>query len=126
MEHENKQPTIPSVINFNYIKSSCFRVVHCDGVIGAPTPQANITASIFSERVPIPQQVALKVDSTGHLGAEIKERRIQREGIVREVEVELVMSVEVAKQFSDWLLANIKAVNEGRERADAAKGGANK
>lgn len=96
-------------VAFHYIKSNQFRVIHGDGAAGGPSPDGEkIHFAIYSERIPIPTKVVHEVDSEGRLG---KERsRESRGGIVREVEVDIVMSVRQAKILAEWLIAHVKNV----------------
>ena len=100
-------------ITFHWIKSSCFRVVHVDGVVGAIAPNKLVHASVFSERhaIPIQEDWSLKPDKT--LGERVS--YVSRGGVVRELEADLVMAPEVARQFARWLI----------ERANEAEGKSN-
>lgn len=95
-------PTQKKKLRFNFIKSSSFRVVHADGAWGGITPHGNIQVAFFSERTPIPQQIVHELTETG-LGPEIKEERVARDGVVREVEVSVQMNLDIAKSVHDWL-----------------------
>lgn len=59
-----------------------------------------IHMAVFSERTPLPQKVIHTVNE-GILGPEIK--REGKEGVFREIEVDLVMSASVAIALRDWL-----------------------
>ena len=119
MENEEQPSPEQTKICFNYIKSNHFRVVHCDGAIGTPTPQGNIAASFFSERLPIPQQTTQMLEPDGKLSTELLDQRVQRDGIVREVEVEMVMSAEVAESVAKWLTDRVAAIRRIAANADA-------
>lgn len=63
-----------------------------------------VQLAIFNERPPIPQKVvhAMEIrDSQAILGKEIQ--REGKTGVVREVEVDILMNLEVAKAVRDWL-----------------------
>ncbi len=100
---EQGLPPLPSKIRFHYIKSNLFRVVHADGVWGGITPTGGIQIAFFSERVPIPQQVEFQLSPDGRVGEEIPEGKVAREGIVREVEVDVVINLGTARLIRDWL-----------------------
>jgi len=89
-------------INFHYIKSNNFRVVHADGAHGGVTPRGDIHMALFNERNPIPVRITNKIAENGTLGEEIG--RSMRDGIVREVEVDVILDPEVAKSIANWLL----------------------
>lgn len=102
------EPTKPSTLSFHYIKSTCFRVIHVDGALGGPLPSGRgVHLGLYSERAAIPQQVTHEIDSKGHVGREIPEQRLSRDGVVRELEVDAVMDVETAEAIRDWLSKNI-------------------
>ena len=101
-------------IEFHYIKSNSFRTVHCDGVWGGTTPRGYITMSFYSERAPIPNRLIHSVAADGRVGKEISEKRISREGIIREVEVEVIMDLAMAKSTAEWLQGHIKFLENQR------------
>jgi hypothetical protein len=103
-------------IQFHYIKSNHFRVIHGDGVIGGVTPSGkNIQASVFSERGPIPKSVTHSINEKGELGVVLAEDN--RMGVVREVECEITLSIEVAEALSKWLKENTAKVRKKQREA---------
>ena len=72
--------------------------------------------AFFNERNPIPQQIVHEIMESG-LGAEIKKERVTRGGIVREVEVDVLMNLDVAKSMHKWLGQKIKNAEEFRIQA---------
>ena len=97
----------PQEVSFHYIKSNLFRVVHVDGAIGGASPRGLIQINFYSERQPIPKQtVHALVDDK--LGEEIRERRISRDGIVREIEVGAMLDLNGAMSLYVWLEEHIK------------------
>ena len=103
--HEGK---VPDRIKFDYIKSNLFRVIHADGAVGGISPKATIHFAFYSERSPIPKQTVFPVNEDGTLGQEIKDERVVRDAIVREVEVDVVMDLNTANSFLKWLEEKIK------------------
>lgn len=97
----------PAEINFEYIKSTQFRVVHVDGVSGSITPGRLIHAAVFNERPAIPQRTFQRINPDGTLGSVIDEKTVSRGGIVRELEVDMVMSAEAARTLASWLLQRV-------------------
>ena len=102
----------PGRIKFDYIKSNFFRVVRADGVFGGVTPRQAIHMAFFNERNAIPKQTVFSVNEDGTLGPEIREERVVRDAIVREVEVDVVMDLNTAKSFLEWLRKKIELVEE--------------
>lgn len=105
-------------VNFDYIKSTQFRVIHVDGAIGGITPSGNVHISLYSERPAIPKQVVHNVKANGTLGDEIGEKRVSRGGIVREMDVDVVMSIAAAETLCSWLQQKIE---EGKEQISEAQ-----
>ena len=101
-------PEIPNKVAFHYLKSTQFRVVHTDGAVGGITPSGYLHLALFSERAAIPQRVVQEVSSDGKLGAEIPDEGFSRGGIVRELEVDAVFSIETAKMVRDFLSTQIE------------------
>lgn len=108
----------PSSIDFYYIKSNSFRVVHGDGVWGGTTPRGYIAINFFSERSPIPQKLTHEITPTG-LGDETG--REWREGIIREVEVEVLVDLDTAKSLIPWLEGHISALEEIQAQKEKGK-----
>ena len=101
----------PHSIDFHYIKSNSFRVVHADGVWGGPTPRGYVSMSFYSERTPIPRRITHAVTQEGNLGKLGDEvGRDTREGLVREVEVEVMLDLELARSLAQWLDDKIEAL----------------
>lgn len=117
----------PRRVKFHFVKSSLFRVIHSDGVWGGLSPRGLMTLSFFNERLPIPQAVEHAI-TDGTLGDEVA--RHGRDGIVREVEFEAIMTIEAAKSLRDWLDQHITKgealVAEARKQDEsrASKGAA--
>jgi hypothetical protein len=98
---------IPSTVTFHYVKSNYFRMVHANGVFGGINPDGSLLVTVFSERAPLPDITVQKVESNGQVGAEIMEQRKASSGIVREMEVGLIMDIRTARIVSDWLKERI-------------------
>lgn len=117
----NRAPVAPPSVRFHYLKSSQFRVVHVDGAHGGLTPRGQIQMALFNERQPIPQQTLERLTPDGRLGDEIKDKRIQKEGLIREVEVEAIMTLESAKSLVTWLQERIDLLQKLRTGARSGK-----
>jgi hypothetical protein len=94
-----------SKIRFHYIKSNYFRVIHVDGALGGVTPSGFIHCAVYSERAAIPQvtEHAIVEDGLSEEATLIEGRA----GVVREVDVDLMMSRSVAEKLRDWLTKRI-------------------
>lgn len=100
----------PSAVKFHYIKGNFFRVIHADGAIGGLTPARNIYVALFSERAAMPQVVELTVRQDGSLGDEVK--RVGKEGLVREIEVGVMLNATTAQRLAEWLLKQAQILKE--------------
>lgn len=105
VRRKTKQPT---EITFDYIKSNFFRVIHADGAFGGLAPNGNIHMALYNERQAIPTKMVYPIEGTG-LGPEIRKKRKGREGLVREVEVDVILSIEQAQALHTWLTNKIEA-----------------
>lgn len=94
----------------HFIKSSHFRVIHASGVWYGGDAQQNIHLSFFNERTPIPQQVVLNLNEHGAVLSEDLSKRKIKEGFVREVEADIILSIPRAVEFYRSLGENLKAL----------------
>ena len=120
MEDNEFKQELPSKIHFNYIKSNNFRVVHADGVIGNGTPRNDLFIGFYSERVPLPDTLTYEIDEKGKLGKEVlEERETKSDGILREVEVGVVVDLDMAKALVLWLSNVIRQIETNKVSAES-------
>lgn len=104
-----------TTIDFDYIKSKQFRVIHVDGVHGGIAPKGNaIQMAMFSERVPIPRNEKYVIKN-GKLGGRVSVE--ERGAIVREVEVEVIVDLAIAESIQKWLGEKIELAVKSRIKA---------
>jgi hypothetical protein len=113
----DKTPTV----SFHYIKSNFFRVLHTDGAVGSITPGGLIFVGLYNERAAIPQVMVHEITEAGQVGAEHQGERVGKKGVVREIEVGAMMSVETAKSLVTWLQEKIDLVQKLRMTAELEK-----
>jgi hypothetical protein len=92
---------------FEYIKSPLFRVIHADGAIGGITPTGNVHVAFHSDRPAIPRTQVFHRNSDGTLGDIIPEHTVTRPGIIREMDVDVILSESSAVALRDWLTGRI-------------------
>ena len=115
------QPLPPQRLRFHYIKSPQFRTVHVDGVHGGISAQGHhVQFAVFNERVPIPKETVHPIVGMA-LGDEVKEERVALDGVVRELEVNLIMDLQQARSLADWLKKKADELEDLRSRMDDAK-----
>jgi hypothetical protein len=100
--------TIPFPIHF--IKSSCFRVVHASGAWYGGDSQKNLHLTFFNERTPIPKKTVLNLNEQGVVVGEDLSQRVLKEGVIRELEVDVVLSIPAAVEFYKTLGENLKSL----------------
>jgi len=91
----------PQTVHFHYVKSGYFRVVLADGAIGNVTPQGKILFSLYNERAALPRLIVQEINEEGVLGQVVSSE--SKTGIVREMEVAVVMDRNNAAGLRDWL-----------------------
>jgi len=65
----------------------------------------NIHMALFSEHAPIPRSITYHIEHSGTL-TELD--RDAEHGITREIEVEVILSLEVGRALRDWLDLRLK------------------
>ena len=109
-------------LRFHYIKSNGFRVVHMDGAHGGITPRGTIFAAIYSERAPIPEMTVHTISAEGTISEENRDERKAKEGMVREVEIGLMMDLSAAQSLHQWLGEKIKTLTDALKEASESSG----
>ncbi len=108
-------------IKFDYIKSNFFRSIRADGAWAGTNGFSDVVLSFYSERTPIPKQTVHQLSEQHKLGDEISAERITRDALVREVEVSMSMSLEVAESLRDLLGRQIKAIQQLKTKTTERK-----
>ena len=101
---------------FHFIKSNHFRVIHGDGAWGGITPGGNLAIVFYSERMPIPQSIEHEITQDGTLGQ--RTNLESKQGVVREMEVEVVVNLEAAKGILNWLRGQIDSLEQAQSDAE--------
>ena len=89
-----------AVPEIRYEESSEFRVFHCHGAIGGPTPKGFFGMSLYAERYSLPDKAVPEVDSEGN----VTERYEGKIEIVRRVEATVLLTVDEAGALGRWLV----------------------
>ena len=109
-------------VSFDYLKSHHFRVIRADGAIGSVTPNGHIHCALYSERPAIPRHTVHEIQSDGKLGNEVTGETVSRGGIVREMEVDVFLTVDVAKSLVQWLEDKISEATNGKQPSPKRRG----
>jgi len=113
-------------VNFYYIKGPDFRCIHIDGAIGGLTTKGFLHMALYSERVAIPQQTTHKINPDGQLGEEDQEKRVSKDGVVRQMEIDIIFNEETAKDLRNWLDQKLVDFDERRKEIKILKKGIKK
>jgi hypothetical protein len=90
-------PTDPQqFFQVHLVKSNFFRVVHGDGVWSSISPFNHLHLTFYSERFPLPTTIFFPIKD-GVTQSEDWSKRESKKDWVREMEVDVVLSLETAK-----------------------------
>lgn len=102
-------------IQYRFAKSNDYRVVHADGAWGGITPQGNLSMGLFAERRSAPETVTYQMTETG-----LQETgRTGPQPTIRELQVEVVLSTEVARSLIGWLQGHVETAEKALAQAIA-------
>jgi hypothetical protein len=113
---------LPDRIRFHYLKSPQFGTVHADGAIGGLTPRGGLHIAFYAERMPIPTMTEQPLKSDGTLGEENLSARVVRDGVIRELSVDVMMDLATAATLHRWLGDKLREARELSGAASAATG----
>lgn len=94
-------------VDIYYKHSNFFRTIHVDGCHGGIGPRGFIHWNVYSERHSIPEQSVFEV-----VGNTPGPERVvsMEEGVVREVEADLIMDLNTASAIYVWLSEKVDAL----------------
>lgn len=104
-------------LTVNYIKAQTFREVSCDGAIGGMTPEVSFGAP-FYRTLRAPKVVKYPVNTNSNndgFNLNENDKRVieARDGIVRNIEFGVYLSLEEAERLSLWLSEEIQKAKQG-------------
>jgi hypothetical protein len=114
-DQKTPEPELPTIPVY-YQRGRHYRTIEAEGAQAGITPRGKVQFTLFSELRPTPEFVLHRVSPTGNLGDVLEQ--VVKEGIVREVEVNVVMDLATTVQFIDLLqrtLQQIQALSEQRK-----------
>lgn len=116
----------PETVTFHYLKSPTFRTLFAHGAAVGGSTRGEVVLTPYIERVPIPTQVVHELSEVtmdggvtrGKIGDQLSQ--VSREGIVREMDVSLILPPAVAEEIGRLLIekareARISAPNGDTE-----------
>lgn len=105
-------PVFPSEIPIHFVKGNHFRVAQASGAWFGTDPQGNFHLTFYSERLPLPKKIIFKLNEKGQFLHEDITKRESKDGIVREMEIDIVMSVAAAQGLAQLLTQNLQSAIE--------------
>ena len=88
-------------IKFEYECDDHYRPIYANGAYGGINPRGEIVINFFTERYPIPESEKFKM-SEGLIGEKISQDPAEMR-VLRTVDTGVVMTMENAQSFYDWL-----------------------
>lgn len=88
------------IIIYNKISNS-FRELHVDGAYGGVTPKGLFNINFYAERLAIPKSSNFNIEEDRLV--KINDSEDSKDGIIREFETGVYMTIETAKEFHKWL-----------------------
>jgi hypothetical protein len=98
-------------LQVGYIKSPVAQVFHADGMFGGPTPQRLLYVAFYAEHAKLPETTVFNVDETAKTLTPVSQASHEGQWI-REVVGEVIMTLEVARSFRDWLNTSIDVLEK--------------
>lgn len=92
-------------VDIHYIKSDLFRSIHADGAYGGVTSRGYLHVAFYNERRTIPKTMTVSMDADTHESHEVI--KDTRGGIVREVDVGVILDERAVGELIEWLTRKI-------------------
>jgi hypothetical protein len=110
--------SIPKELVYKFLNSPQYRTVHVDGVFGGVTTRGLISLSLYSEHSSLPSKITYQINED-RIPQEFSRENFPADvNITREIEINAMFDLEVAKSTRDWLDGHIKTLenlkNEGK------------
>jgi hypothetical protein len=99
-------------IEFHYLKSPDFKSFYATGAYGGISPNGLISMAYYVERSPIPRKTVYNLEENGKIGKELTELVESKNGIIREVDCNILFDIGTARNIRSWLDNHIKILEE--------------
>jgi hypothetical protein len=93
---------------FEYNKDPMFRSAYAHGFVGGLTANGHVHIAFFSERAQLPKKQIYTINPDGSIGPQLPDERAMREPIVRDIQMDVLMTVQAAEGLKSWLDSFIK------------------
>ena len=98
-----KESPLPKEITFHYIKANDFKTAFATGIFGGITVNGKLNIDFYTERIAIPDSQTIEVINRTTLGEPIIDKTVSKKGVIREVQVGVLMDIEAAKLLAKWI-----------------------
>lgn len=104
-------------LKFKYMFPNDYNPVYINGIYGGLSPRGEIVANFFLERSPLPYTETITIDDKGQIIAGgVTEPPEHNINVIRYVSTGIVMSLENAKSFHQWLGQHIQQLEERSDK----------
>ena len=100
-------------VNVVFTKADDYKLVPVAGVFGGLSPQGDVIADFFVDKVELPDSVMLKVKEEAGQPEEVG--RMGGKNITREMQVGIVLRPDVAYSIGAWLMEKARLAGLARE-----------
>jgi hypothetical protein len=98
-------------IKQHFVKNNDFKTVPGSGVFGGITSSGLINMVIFTERVPLPENIIVEIDDElGTIKREVS--REIKQGTMRELQMGVLFDIETAKATANWLNSHVESLEK--------------
>ena len=103
-------------IIFHYVFPNDYNPMYCTGAYGGISPQGDIIANFYFERMPIPNSVTHELKDDGFLGSVIDtEPSDFRQKVKRHVSSGIILNEANARSIRDWLTQQLDELAARRQ-----------
>jgi hypothetical protein len=107
-----KPKTFEFPISFS--KTHNFRAVHSNGIWFSGDTEGNIHLMFYNDYFPSPQKIVALLNENGQVVGENELKREALQGTVREMEVDVILSQDIAAKFHKMLGDNLEAIRKAQ------------
>jgi hypothetical protein len=102
-------------LNFKYKFPKDFNPVYSNGVYGGIAPQGELVVNFYFERPPLPYEETLKLDENYNASEHTTVPENHNLNIVRYVSSGVVLNLDTAKSFHEWLGNKIEILEKAEK-----------
>lgn len=103
-------------INFHYVFAEDYNPVYCTGAYGGVSPQGDIIANFYLERMPIPKSIMHELNDDGSLGEIVgMEPSDFQQKVIRHVSAGIILNETNARSICEWLTQQLNELAARRQ-----------